>query len=588
MIAIAFLAGVLTIISPCILPVLPFVLARADQPFSRSGPPMLIGMAATFAIVASLAAVGGAWAVHANEIGRGVALVLLAVFGVCLLLPQVSALLARPVISLGETLSYRANRKDGGLGASVLLGVATGLLWAPCAGPILGLVLTGAALNGANVQTTLLLAAYAAGAAVSLALAMLAGGRVFATLKRSPGAGEHIRKALGAAVIASVVVIALGFDTGLLARLSYSSTTGIEQALLNTLGYGNTQASDPEPGRNTAFFSNEAQAGSYHSALPILGRAPSLEGAVVWLNSEPLTAEQLRGKVVLVDFWTYSCINCTRTLPYVRAWAEKYADQGLVVIGVHAPEFAFEKRIENVSRAIQDRQINYPVAVDNDFQIWRAFNNRFWPAHYFIDAQGRIRYQHFGEGDYERSEQVIQELIAEAQGVRGAGEIYVAPAIVGAEAPADLSRLRSGETYIGYLRAANFASPERLRADQPSDYTISRPRLNQWGLIGNWTVGGEYAALNEAGGAIVYRFSARDVNLVLGPAADGKPIRFKVTIDGQPPAQDHGADIDSEGYGTVTEPRLYQLVRQTNEVQERTFEIFFLDAGAQAFAFTFG
>jgi thiol-disulfide isomerase/thioredoxin len=309
---------------------------------------------------------------------------------------------------------------------------------------------------------------------------------------------------------------------------------------------------------------------------------------VKWLNSEPLTAEQLRGKVVLVDFWTYSCINCIRTVPYVRAWAEKYKDQGLVVIGVHAPEFAFEKRIHNVERAIRNFGITYPVAVDNDFKIWRAFRNSYWPAHYFIDVEGRIRHHHFGEGDYEESEQVIQDLLAEAKGGLKTAAGFVAPDAKGAEAAPDLARVRSGETYVGYQRASSFASPETMGADEARDYTVGRLRLNQWGLTGNWTVGAEQAQLNQAGGAISYRFRARDLHLVLGPGPNGKPVQFQVTIDGNTPGENRGADVDAEGKGTVSETRLYQLVRQSGDVRERTFEIRFLDGGVEAYVFTFG
>jgi thiol-disulfide isomerase/thioredoxin len=326
----------------------------------------------------------------------------------------------------------------------------------------------------------------------------------------------------------------------------------------------------------------------YRSSLPIEGTLPSLDGAVKWLNSEPLTAEQLRGKVVLVNFWTYSCINCIRAIPYVRAWAEKYKDQGLVVIGVHAPEFAFEKRIHNVERAVQNFGISYPVAVDNDFKIWRAFGNSYWPAHYFIDAEGRIRHHHFGEGDYEESERVIQELLAEAKGGRRTASGFVTPDAQGAEAAPDLARVRSGETYVGYQRASSFASPETMGADEARDYTVGRLRLNQWGLAGNWTVGAEQAVLNQAGGAISYRFRARDVHLVLGHGPSGKPVRFQVTVDGKAPGTNRGADIDAAGNGSVSGTRLYQLIRQDGDVQERTFEIRFLDAGVEAYVFTFG
>jgi cytochrome c biogenesis protein CcdA/thiol-disulfide isomerase/thioredoxin len=584
---VAYIAGALTIVSPCILPVLPFVFSRAGQPFTASVLPMLLGMVVTFAGVATLAALGGDWAVRANEFGRHAAIALLALFGAALLSTRVAALVTRPAVALGHRLSQRAAGQKVSVGASLLLGAATGLLWAPCAGPILGLVLTGAALHGANVETTLLLTAYALGAATSLALAVFAGGRVFAAMKRSLGLGERLRQGLGVAVLAGVAAIALGLDTGLLARLSFAGTTTIEQSLLDRLGGNSAGTTGAAVSNHMAPAVSGAQQ-AYKSNLPVEGTFPPLDGAVEWLNSAPLTVEQLRGKVVLVDFWTYSCINCIRTIPYVRAWAEKYRDQGLVVIGVHAPEFAFEKRIDNVKRAVRDFEIGYPIAIDNDFAIWRAFGNSYWPAHYFIDAEGRIRHHHFGEGDYEQSERVIQELLAEAAGSRGGDDGVVKPNAKGAEAAPDLANLQSGEDYVGYMRAANFASPEGVAADQARDYTVGRPRLNQWGLSGNWTVGAEQATLNRAGGAIIYRFSARDLHLVLGPGAKGRRVRFQVSVDGVAPGPDHGSDIDADGNGTVTETRLYQLVRQSGEVRQRTFEIRFLDPGVEAFVFTFG
>ncbi|PLU07234.1 cytochrome C biogenesis protein [Sinorhizobium medicae] len=589
LIIIAYLGGALTILSPCILPILPFVFARAGQPFIRSTLPMLTGMAATFALVATLAAVGGSWAIHANEYGRFAAIVLLAVFGVSLLSPRVASMVARPVVDFGNSL-LNASDKPGSAptaASSLILGVATGLLWAPCAGPILGLVLTGAALQGANIQTTLLLVAYAAGAATSLALALIAGGRIFAALKQSLGISERIRQVLGAAILAGVAAIALGLDTGLLARLSYASTAAFEQAVLDRL-HANPAAGAPSEavGNGTTVAAAGAMQ-PFRSSLPDEGYAPSLNGAVEWLNSPPLTTEQLRGKVVLVDFWTYSCINCIRTTPYVRAWAEKYKEQGLVVIGVHAPEFAFEKKIDNVRRAVDDFKIGYPVAIDNDYTIWRAFGNSYWPAHYLIDASGRIRYHHFGEGNYDQTEQAIQDLLREA-GSDMAASAPVAPDAKGAEAGPDTKNIRSGETYLGYKRATSFASRENLSADASRQYSVAEPTLNEWGLSGIWTVGAEQATLDQANGGIAYRFSARDLHLVLGPGAASKPVRFKVTIDGKAPGADHGADIDAGGNGTVTSTRLYQLIRQSGDVEARTFEIRFLDAGVEAYAFTFG
>ncbi|WP_198083097.1 cytochrome c biogenesis protein DipZ [Variovorax sp. E3] len=604
---VAYLGGVLTILSPCILPVLPFVFARGDQPFLKSGLPLLLGMALTFAGVASLAAVGGGWAVQANQYGRLVAIVLMALFGVTLLFPQLAQRLTRPLVSWGERLSASAGGKgEGEAGSgrssfitSILPGVATGLLWAPCAGPILGLVLTGAALGGASAQTSLLLLAYAAGAATSLAGALLIGGRLFKAMKKSLGAGEWIRRGIGVALLCGVAAIALGLDTGVLAQLSSSGTSSVEQALIDKVRPKKPADSVADaPVVTTGPDSTVMMAGSNAmmaaaadkgaSALPVEGQGPSLDGAVQWLNSPPLTMEALRGKVVLIDFWTYSCINCLRALPYVQAWAKKYQDKGLVVIGVHAPEFAFEKDIGNVRQAVKDLKVDYPVAVDNNYAIWRAFKNEYWPAHYFIDAQGRIRHHHFGEGEYDKSEQVIQQLLAEAGQASTPGDLVKVDA-QGAQAAADSANVKSPETYIGYERAENFASAGGLVQGKPHAYTVpGQLAANQWALGGDWTVGGQSAVLGKAQGRIAYRFHARDLHLVLGAAADGRPVRIKVTIDGKPPGEDHGMDVDAQGLGTVSGQRLYQLVRQHGAVADRRFEIEFLDPGAEAFAFTFG
>jgi cytochrome c biogenesis protein CcdA/thiol-disulfide isomerase/thioredoxin len=568
---LSYLGGVLTILSPCILPVLPFVFARSDQPFLRAGLPLLAGMAVTFAGLATIATIGGSWAIHANQVGRYAALLLLAVFGLTLLVPALADRLTRPLVALGSRLSNQANdAQRGSIGASLLLGVATGLLWAPCAGPILGLILTGAAIQGASADATLLLFAYALGAATSLAAALLIGGRVFAAMKRSLGAGEWIRRGLGAAVLAGVVAIALGLDTGFLTRLSTAGTNRIEQSLLEGVGLE----------RKTT---TTAVAGS---DLPVEGTLPELNGATLWLNSPPLTREQLRGKVVLIDFWTYSCINCLRALPYVKAWAEKYSAHGLVVIGVHAPEFAFEKNPANVRDAVRDLGVTYPVALDNNLAIWRAFNNQYWPAHYFIDVQGRIRHHHFGEGEYDRSEAVIRQLLQEAGRKDVPGGI-VDPNAQGAMAPGATDARTSHETYVGYGRGANFASGN-VRMDESARYETAFPlRLNQWGLTGQWTIGNEMSKLDAPGGKITFRFHARDLHLVLAPGPDGKPVRFKVTLDGQPPGDGHGVDTAADGTGTVKEQRLYQLIRLKNP-GEHSFTIEFADPGVQAFAFTFG
>jgi cytochrome c biogenesis protein CcdA/thiol-disulfide isomerase/thioredoxin len=590
---LAYLGGVLTIVSPCILPVLPFVFARADRPFLRSGLPMLVGMAATFAAIATLAAVAGGWAVEANQYGRDAALVLLGLFGLALLLPGLAARLGRPFVALGARLSEQASHDaaDGSSAilSSLVLGVATGFLWAPCAGPVLGLILTGAALQGASIETSLLLLTFAAGAATSLALAVLAGSKVFAAMKRSLEAGEWIRRGLGAAVLAAVAAIAVGLDTGFLTRISSAGTASLEQGLLDRLKPESKTAkveTAPSAVIDGPGMMMKGKPQDQSGDLPIEGVLPPLAGVTEWLNSPPLTQEALKGKVILIDFWTYSCINCLRAIPYVRAWASKYKDQGLVVIGVHAPEFAFEKNVGNVRSAITDLKINYPVAIDNDYALWRAFGNEYWPAHYFIDAEGRIRHHHFGEGDYEESERVIQQLIAETG--KAVSTDIAAVSASGAEAAADLADVRSPETYIGYDRAENFISPGGAIEDVRHVYATATPRLNEWALSGDWTIGKEAAGLNEPDGGIVYRFHARDLHLVLGPGPDGAPVRFRVTIDGAAPAGSHGVDIDADGHGTVTGQRLYQLIRQDGQIADHTFEIRFLDPGVQAYAFTFG
>jgi thiol-disulfide isomerase/thioredoxin len=324
------------------------------------------------------------------------------------------------------------------------------------------------------------------------------------------------------------------------------------------------------------------------SALKSEGRMPSIESASGWLNSPPLTDNGLRGKVVLVEFWTYSCINWRRQLPYVRAWAEKYKDKGLVVIGVHTPEFDFEKDIDHVRQGVKDTRVDFPVAIDSEYSIWNAFANRYWPALYFVDAKGNIRHHQFGEGDYERSERVIQELLSEAGG-RDIDRSLVSVDPPGAEAEADWNDLYSGENYVGYDRTLGFASPGGVQLDKAHVYELpSVLRLNDWALSGNWTFGRQPATLNAAGGIIRYRFHARDLHIVMGPGTSGTPIRFRMSIDGQPPGEAHGVDIDDQGNGAITEPRMYQLIRQTGPVSDRTFEIEFFDSGAQIFSFTFG
>ncbi|MRW94688.1 redoxin family protein [Duganella sp. FT80W] len=330
-----------------------------------------------------------------------------------------------------------------------------------------------------------------------------------------------------------------------------------------------------------------ADAAQFRSSLPVEGKAPGFDGATTWLNSAPLSPQQLRGKVVLVDFWTYSCINCIRTVPYIRAWAAKYRDQGLVVVGVHTPEFKFEEDLVNINAAVGRFHIDYPVAVDSNQRIWSNWGNRYWPAIYLTDANGKVRYHQFGEGDYAMTERAIQSLLAEARGAAVDSSLVNPTANDEQKAP-DLASLQSGETYVGYSQASNFHSTSRVREDRSQNYAVDKLALNQWGLSGQWTVGAESGVVDAPGAGLAYQFSARDLHLVAGPGKAGGKIRIKVTIDGQAPGADHGADTDADGNGVIDATRLYQLARQSGKVMQRRFEVRFLDKGAEAFAFTFG
>ena len=583
---VAFAAGVLSVLSPCILPVLPFVFARQGQPSHHGSLPLLMGMALAFAAAASLAAAAGAWAVQLSQWGRGLALLALGVFAASLLFPGLAAWWSRPLVQIGEKLAAQ-NPQQRWL-HSALLGVATGLIWSPCAGPVLGLLLSGAALAGPGTATSLLLLSYAAGAGLALWAALRISAGTLARLRAHSLPGERGRRAAGAAMLAAVLAVATGLDSRLLAQsgaLTGLGSNGLESSLLQA---AMPSAQAAERAGNTA-----AQLGNgvpYTSPLPVESTRPSLDGGTQWLNAEPQSIPALRGKVVLVNFWTYSCVNCLRTLPYVNAWAQKYADRGLVVVGVHAPEFAFEKDRSNVEKALQQLKISYPVVQDNGFRIWRAFNNQYWPALYLVDAQGRVRHHQFGEGGYAATERALNELLREAQAplaTAPASTANTVPDTQGLGMAADTASLRSPELYLGYDKGGSLRLAGRPAPDKAADYQPAALRLNTWTLQGNWTLKPEFVQANNAGGRLALRFEARDANLVLGAAGSG-PLRFRLTIDGQPPGIHHGSDVDAQGYGLVDATRLYQLVRQQGPVKERTVEIEFLDAGAQGYAFTFG
>ena len=400
MFLIAFLGGLLTVLSPCILPVVPFLFAGADR--SRSSILLTLGgMALTFALISSLAVVSSEWVIQANNTGRHVALIVMVLFALSLISARIGDWLARPFVLLGNRLDPDTRKKAGPM-APVMIGVATGLLWAPCAGPILGVILTGAMLQGASAQTSLLLLAYGAGSALSLGTLIFAGRGLVNRLKPSIPFTGWFRRGAGVAVLAAAVVISTGADRTLLAGTSSEGVASVEKNVLENAP------------KVIDYFISKVRADSTSDEQG-KGTMPSLAGAVQWLNSPELNAESLRGKVVLVDFWTYDCINCQHTLPYVKAWEEKYGKDGFVVIGVHTPEYGYERIIDNVKDQVKKLGITYPVAIDNNYAIWRNFDNQYGPAHYLIDAKGQVRYTHFGEGRYDAQEQMIQQLLKEAK-----------------------------------------------------------------------------------------------------------------------------------------------------------------------------
>jgi cytochrome c biogenesis protein CcdA/thiol-disulfide isomerase/thioredoxin len=512
---VAFLGGMLTVLSPCILPVLPFVFSRTDRPFVQGSLPLLMGLATAFATVASLGAVAGAWAGQLNEWGRWIALVSLALFAVSLIAPRFVAWWSGPLVRAGERLA-RIETGSPWL-TSAVLGAATGLIWSPCAGPVLGVILSGAAVAGATPRSFLLLLSYGSGAAVALGVALRLGARTLASLKAWRLYGAFGRHVMGTVMLAGVVAVATGVDTTVLARLSSQDGSGIEAQLVQR-AMPTANAAESAGDRKLA---RRDPVTPRPSTLPVESSRASFDGGN-WLNADPQSIPSLRGKVVLVNFWTYSCVNCLRTLPYVKAWEQKYADQGLVVVGVHTPEFAFEK-------------------------------------------------------------EAAREAGAVPTGATPATKVDTS----GLGMAADPETLRSGETYLGYEKARGLRVSVDPVPDQALDYKPAALLLNTWSLAGNWTVGPELVESHHPGNVLAVRFQARDANLVLGSASN-KPVRFRLTLDGQAPGPNHGSDVDAQGNGVIEATRLYQLVRQVGAVQPRTVEIQFLDAGARGYAFTFG
>ncbi len=570
---LAVAAGALTVISPCILPILPALLGVSAAKGLRHLPFWIVlGLTASFAVFGSVFAVFGTFLGASNALLRNIALTVLFFFGLSLLWP-------RPWRSIGTRIGALAGKIPGadrapaGKGGALLLGASLGLVWAPCAGPILGIILTLAAVQGSFGRSLLLMGGYSLGAAIPMLAIGYGGRRLYGKVASFGRWGDLSHKVLGAVTIVTVAALFFNLDTLLLARLPG------RLFLADRLERELSQAS-PAP---SAAFTRTAQGSTDGSSLPVLGTMPEFTGITAWINSPPLTAAGLRGKVVLVDFWTYSCINCIRTFPFVTSWYDRYRKDGFVVVGVHTPEFAFEKDEGNVRRAVARYGIRYPVALDNRYRTWNAYNNSAWPADYLFDAQGRLREVHFGEGKYEETEMAIRELLKEAR-------LLTVPMAVGpVRSNVDFALIDSPETYIGYARSENFVSPEKVARDRTRTYTApERLGLNEWALRGEWKIRRQYASLRAPGGEIRFRFRAPQLNLVMRAA--GEPLRAEVLLDGKPiPADFRGADVSPDGTVTIGFSRLYNLVRlPPGEKREHTFGLAIADKGADLYAFTFG
>ena len=554
LVILCYFAGALTILSPCILPVLPFVFASAQKSFVRGSLPLLLGMSLTFSLFSALALVGGEWVVQANQYGRYLALAFLSLFALSLLWPELSAKIFAPAVALGSKWSTPHHGGESRFTSSFGMGMSTGLLWAPCAGPILGLVLTGAAAQKNLATSIFLLLSYSLGASSSLGLALVSGQRFLRPMKKALGVDQVIKKILGLLVLAGVLIILLGWDKKILEPLSKIETAGLETKLL-------------------AVFQQTPKAPPLAS---VQRPAPELVSGLPWLNSQALTMSELKGKVVLIDFWTYSCINCLRTLPYVKAWSEKYKDQGLVVIGVHTPEFGFEKIQANVQKAVQDLGIQYPVVLDNDYQIWNSYKNQYWPAHYFIDRDGHLRFQHFGEGHYEESEAWIQGLLKNEQ-----------PTMTDTPKASRGPEITS-ETYLGLGKTQTLVTNPKPREDKPVNYQPAGSiGLNHWSVQGPWTLSDTEIHSGGAASKLLIHFKAREVNLVMGSR---DPVKYQVWLDGKPLQEHQGQDSDVHGQGQVRDHRLYNLflLSPGAQAEEHTLEIQFLGPHVDAFSWTFG
>jgi cytochrome c biogenesis protein CcdA/thiol-disulfide isomerase/thioredoxin len=571
---LAVLAGVLTVLSPCILPILPALLSTSVSSKNTHRPFwVVLGLVFSFALFGTTFAVFKSFLGLSNGTLRDIALVILLFFAISLLVPRLWEHMGSRISSFVQNTPWmsRISGESGPVG-TMLLGGALGLVWAPCAGPILGIILTLATVQASFLKTFLLMGGYALGASIPMLLIGYGGQRFAKKIIRFRSLGAVAPKILGVVTLGAVIGLYFNLDTLLFSHLP-------DKLFLSNLIEEKLVAQKPSsPG-----IPETAAMVTTSASLPIIGTMPEFKGITDWVNSPPLTTSVLRGKVVLVDFWTYSCINCIRTLPYVQSWYKKYKDQGFVVVGVHTPEFAFEKKVSNVEKAVKQFQISYPVAIDSSYGTWNAYSNQYWPADYLVDSQGRIREIHFGEGHYRQTEKAIQSLLAEA------GSLKKNVMLGGALDSTDFSSIQSPETYLGYSRANHFSSPGRVYPDGNHSYTFpSSLPSNHWALQGIWKISGEKIVLKHPAGAIRFRFRAPKLNIVMKGIGEGSVA--KVFLDGKPlETRNFGNDVGPDGTITIHDPKLYNLVNlPINDSKDHLFEIRFPKPRVAVYTFTFG
>lgn len=566
---LALLAGGLTVLSPCILPILPPLLSASVSTKLKHRPFWIIlGLVLSFTFFGVIFTVFGGFLGLSHQTLRNAALAVLLLLSLTLMWPALWEGFGNRISRLATKIpgTNVLPENQGRLGA-ILIGMSLGLVWAPCAGPILGIILTLAAVQSSLAHSFALMGSYSLGAGAPMLLIGYGGQNIAKRLRSVTHWGELSHKILGALTFVTVIALYFNVDTLVLSYLPRGFF--FAEKLEKRLG-----AEAPE---------DAAMNGALSGKLSLLGDMPEFRGISAWLNSGPLVAKNLRGKVVLIDFWTYSCINCIRTLPALTAWNEKYKDQGLAIVGVHTPEFQFESEIGNVKRALARHGITYPVALDNDYGTWNAYSNRYWPAKYLIDAEGRIRKTHFGEGDEEEFESAIQDLLKEARLLKQA------PKIVPRATGVDFNRIHSPETYVGYARQENFNSPEAVEPNGMEKYTVpSSLRLNQWALEGTWEIMIESARLASASGKIQHRFHAPQLNLVMKGTDGG--VKAVVFLDGKPiPENKRGSDVGADGEVIIRDAKLYNLVNLPDgDAEDHVFELRFEMTGAELYAFTFG